>query len=173
MRSGVLAVLVVALAGCSGRPTDVRLGRYELTVPAAWNAKQDEEGRGHLTLVLSPEPATILCRVEVISGAGALGADQADVFLAVARHDFPGGHERETEVRTKVGVLHGFAMREAVRARRRDVPAAGERSEVEVYAGVAGADLLAAVAGGWPATSEGRATHRACLGAIRSLRRRR
>ena len=169
--SFVVVLLFGAVQGCSGRPTDVTLGRYELTVPAAWKAKRDDGERGHLTLVLAPEPATILCRVEVIVGAGALGAEQADVFLGLARRDFPGGHERQTELRTKVGVLHGFALREAVASHRRDVPAENERSEVEVYAAVAGGDLVAAVAGGWPATAEGRATRRACLGAIRSLRR--
>lgn len=167
----LLPVASLLLWACTARPTDVSVGRYELTVPGAWKAKRDDPERGHMTLVLAPEPATILCRLEVITGAGALGAEQADVFLTLARHDFPGGHERELDLRTKVGLLTGFGLSDAIQARRRDVPARGERSEVEVYAGVAGADLIAAVAGGWSSDAEGRAVHRACLGAVRSLRR--
>lgn len=159
------------LAGCGSRATDVTLGKYVLTVPAAWKAKRDDAQRGHVTLVLAPEPATILCRLEVIEGAGALGVEQADVFLTLARRDFPGGHERQVELRTKTGHLHGFAVRQDVEARRADVPEARDRSEVEVYAGVIGGDLVAAVAGGWSRGAEGRAERKECLGAIRSLRR--
>ncbi len=159
-------------AGCGSRATDVTVGEYALTVPAAWKAKRDDPQRGHLTLVLAPDPATILCRLEVIEGAGALGVEQADVFLTLARRDFPGGNERQVELRTKTGHLHGFAVREAVEARRTDVPGAGgDRSEVEVYAGVIGGDLVAAVVGGYQHGAEGRAERAACVGAIRSLRR--
>lgn len=168
----LVALLAVAL-GCPSRPTDVTLGAYELTVPAAWKARRDDPTRGHVTLILAPEPATILCRLEVIEGAGGLGVEQADVFLTLARRDFPGGQERQVEVRTKVGLLHGFAVRDAVEARRTDVPDASDRSEVEVYAGVIGDDLVAAVAGGWSRGAEGREERSACIGAIRSLRRKR
>lgn len=171
-----LAALLLALlgaVGCEGRPTDVTVGKYAVTVPAVWKAKRDNPQRGHLTLVLAPEPATILCRLEVIEGAGALGVEQADVFLTLARRDFPGGDERQVELRTKVGHLHGFAVRESVEARQHDAPdrRAGDRSEIEVYAGVVGGDLIAAVAGGWARGAEGRDQRAACIGAIRSLRR--
>jgi hypothetical protein len=165
------SLVLATAAACGLRATDVTIGKYVLTVPASWKAKRDDPQRGHLTLVLAPEPATILCRLEVIEGAGALGVEQADVFLTLARRDFPGGHERQVELRTKTGHLHGFAVREAVEARRADVPEARDRSEVEVYAGVIGGDLVAAVAGGWSRAGEGRAQRAACLGAIRSLRR--
>lgn len=168
----VLALLVALAAGaCGGRATDMTLGGYSVTVPAAWNAKRDDPERGHLTLVMAPEPATILCRIEVIKGAGALGVEQADVFLTLARHDFPGGHERAVELRTKIGLMHGFAVRDAVQARRRDAPDDEGRSEVEVYSGVFGGDLVAAVAGGWARGREGREQRTACIGAVKSLRR--
>lgn len=171
MRRAVFGLVAVLAASCGSRATDMTLGKYQLTVPPAWQAKRDDPERGHLTLVLAPEPATILCRFEVIEGAGALGVEQADVFLTLARRDFPGGDERAVELRTKIGHLHGFALRDAVEARRADVPGAQDRSEVEVYSGVVGGDLVAAVVGGYDRNQAGRAQRRTCIGAIRSLRR--
>ena len=168
----VASLLAIALAACPAEQTGLAIGRYVIDVPETWQARRDDSDEGHLALVLAPQPATLLCRVEVIEEAGRLGAEQADVFLTLARQDFPGSQERQKELRTKIGRLHGFSIQDALESRRGGDAGRRERSEVQVYAAVFGIDLVAAVAGGWSRDRAGRRERDACLRAIRSIRRR-
>jgi hypothetical protein len=131
--------------------------------------RRTAEEDGHSTLVLVPEGKTLLCRLEVIHGQGLLADAEVEAFLEMARQDFRGANEQPAELGTKVGTLRGFAVRRAVKARSRAGQGEGE-SEIQVYAGTVGRDLLAAIAGGWSKDPDGRKLAKQCLGALRSIR---
>lgn len=154
---------------CS-RPTDVRFERYELTVPVGWEVRRMAEEPGHSTLVLVPQNRTVLCRLEVIRAEHDLAATDVDAFLEMARQDFRGSRETPVRLRTPVAHLRGFAVREAVKARSRIAGELSGESEIEVYAGIAGRELIAAIAGGWSRDPAGRRLRDECLHALKSLR---
>ncbi|MBI2892839.1 MAG: hypothetical protein HYY06_04755 [Deltaproteobacteria bacterium] len=148
----------------------MRFERYTVTVPVGWEARRAEEEPGHSTLVLVPPNRTLLCRLEVIRSDRELAASEVDAFLEMARQDFRGSRETPVRMRTPVAHLRGFAVREAVEAKSRIVGALSGESEIEVYAGIAGRELVAAIAGGWSRDPAGRHLRDECLRALKSLR---
>jgi hypothetical protein len=169
LRRAIL-LLAGALLACEGRATDVRFERYTLTLAPGWEARRAPEERNHSALVLVPPGKTLLCRLELIHGDGELGSSDVDEFLAMARQDFRGSREQPVGLRTRAALLRGFAIRKSVAARAHSSGAQTGASEIEVYAGLRGRDLVAAIAGGWSRDPAGQHLRRQCLDAIRSMR---